>query len=124
MLQRCNNPRSRQFNDYGGRGISVCRRWRKFANFIADMGLPKPGDTLERENNNGNYSKANCVWASRTVQNNNTRRNVKFRYNGISRSLKEWSEVTGIKFATLVSRLYLYGWSTKQAFTTEVGRTA
>ncbi len=121
MIQRCHNPKNRQFIDYGARGISVCLRWRRsFANFVEDIGLPGPGMTLERSNNSRGYSKSNCVWATRKVQNRNTRRNRLFTFRGKSQLLGDWAEELGIKFSTLASRLYLYGWSVKKAFTTAV----
>jgi hypothetical protein len=74
MRDRCNNPRNKQYKDYGGRGIHVCKRWGKFENFAEDMGpRPHPLLTLERKNNYKNYCKSNCKWASRLEQNNNRR---------------------------------------------------
>lgn len=78
MLSRCNNANGRQYKDYGGRGIKVCKRWRKFENFYADMGdRPSPQHTLERINNNGNYTPSNCCWLHKSKQSKN-RRNSRF----------------------------------------------
>jgi hypothetical protein len=73
MIHRCTNPRNPQFKDYGGRGITVCERWRKYVNFSRDMG-PRPlGLTLDRINNDGNYEPGNCRWATRSEQQRNSR---------------------------------------------------
>ena len=69
MKNRCLNPRATDYAYYGGRGISVCRRWLAFENFLADMGRrPTPTHTLERRNGNRNYSPNNCYWATRLEQ--------------------------------------------------------
>lgn len=73
MIRRCTAVNNKSFPDYGGRGITVCKRWRKFDNFLADMGVPSPGLTLERINNDGNYEKGNCKWATRKQQAMNRR---------------------------------------------------
>ena len=76
MLQRCCNPRSKGYADYGGRGITVCKRWRGkkgFLNFVADMGIRPRGKTIDRIEVNGNYEPKNCRWATKAVQEHNKR---------------------------------------------------
>lgn len=78
MNQRCSNPNSPQWKDYGGRGIEVCRGWREsFTDFLKDMGpRPSPLHSIERKNNSNGYYPDNCKWATRTEQNRNSRKNV------------------------------------------------
>lgn len=109
MLARCNNAKIRAYPDYGGRGISVCERWRDFANFLADMGERPRGHSLDRINNDGNYEPGNCRWATRATQNNNSRHNVTLTIGDRSMTLEAWSRESGIKQPTLSKRLAA-GW--------------
>ena len=76
MLQRCQNPQHKSYNNYGGRGIKVCKRWLYkdgFSNFLSDMGMPPKNKTLDRKNNEGDYKPSNCRWATRKEQRHNQR---------------------------------------------------
>jgi hypothetical protein len=74
MLARCYNPNHRYYDDYGGRGIRVCRGWyTSFAKFLRDMGPRPPGTSLDRIDVDGHYTPANCRWAPATVQRQNQR---------------------------------------------------
>lgn len=73
MKKRCTNPKATDYAYYGGRGITVCYRWRKFENFIQDMGERPEGMTLDRKNPNGNYTPRNCKWSTYLEQRLNQR---------------------------------------------------
>lgn len=73
MLQRCYKPHNPKYRDYGGRGISVCPEWHTFENFYRDMGKRPVGLSLDRIDNNGNYSKENCRWTTGSEQVANSR---------------------------------------------------
>jgi hypothetical protein len=79
MKQRCSNPRHPRFNDWGGRGIKVCDRWRhSFENFLADIGRkPTPEHSIDRIDVNGDYEPTNCRWATASEQMSNQRRQRK-----------------------------------------------
>jgi hypothetical protein len=105
MLTRCRNPNVRGYADYGGRGVCVCRRWRRYENFLQDMGRRPPGRFLERRDNQRGYSQRNCYWATATEQAWNKRNNRMLTYNGVCLPLTEWARRLGIRHATLRERL-------------------
>lgn len=74
MHQRCSNIKGRRFKDWGGRGIIVCKRWDDFENFFSDMGKrPSKDHSVDRKDNDGNYTPENCRWATRSQQQKNRR---------------------------------------------------
>ena len=114
MMQRCGNPKSERWPLYGGRGIEVCERWKRAANFLADMGEPPPGNSIERIDVNGNYEPGNCRWATQREQTRNTRRNRYVVFGGTRVPLIEVSESTGISYSLLRDRLNR-GWDLERA---------
>jgi len=116
MLRRCNNVQDGAYFNYGGRGIKVCDRWLNIDNFIEDM-YPsyKLGLDIDRKNNDGNYNKINCRWATRKQNMNNTRRNRHVKYKGETKTVSEWSDILKISYKTLIYRLN--NWNVEKAFT-------
>lgn len=117
MVMRCENPKDKGYKNYGGRGISVCPRWREsFDNFFADMGArPSDKHTLDREDNDGNYEPSNCRWVTMTVQARNTRRNKYFEYKGYKATITELCEIFGKNSELVCGRIYNNGWSIEDA---------
>lgn len=115
MIYRCHNPKNKRFTDYGGRGITVCSRWRVFANFYADMGeSPSSQHSIDRIDNNKGYSPDNCRWATRSQQQRNTRDNHYVTFNGETKPLIEWAEIYQLHPAVIANRIAV-GWSIKDA---------
>jgi hypothetical protein len=115
MKQRCLNPRSRQYPNYGGRGITICSSWlASFEHFIADMG-PKPeGLSLDRIDNDRGYEPENCRWASRWEQNANQRRTLLLTLNGETLPLENWAHKIGLNPKTVWARVSR-GWPIEAA---------
>lgn len=115
MRARCKNPNNGDYDDYGGRGITVCERWDDFAAFHADMGSRLDGHTLDRIDVEGNYEPANCRWASPTVQMNNKRSNRRITIGKETKTLQEWCRHFGIEHSKARYRL-AQGWPIENVF--------
>jgi hypothetical protein len=106
IKSRCTNRRHPQYGDYGGRGITLCKRWFSFCNFLADVGVcPSSRHSLDRKNNNRGYSPSNCEWATPKQQSRNQRGQKRYFFQGRSLLLCEWEELTGIPLKRLWDRL-------------------
>lgn len=116
MKTRCSNKNTIGYKDYGSRGITVCERWLKFENFFEDMGERPQNKTLDRINNNSEYSKMNCRWATWKENNRNRRDNKMITYKGKTFCIAEWAERLNIKYYLLWNRLNK-GWNIEKAFT-------
>jgi hypothetical protein len=123
LLNRCENSTDPAYKNYGGRGITVCRRWHKFENFLADMGrCPGQGYSLDRQDNNKGYTKSNCRWATGIEQGRNRRTNVLIVWKGETLARSEWAVRTGISSETIAYRLKS-GWLLDDALTKQPDRT-
>lgn len=120
MIQRCTNPNHISFPNYGGRGISVCDRWQLFANFYADMGDIPDGCSIDRIDNEGDYEPKNCKWATKSDQSINRRNNRRINHNGLTLTVKEWSETTNIPAYTITNRIDKLQWPIQKALSTPV----
>ena len=117
MKQRCNDPNAINYPQYGGRGISVCDRWKDFESFLADMGeCPGDGMTMDRIDNSKGYEPGNCRWANKQTQANNKTNNHKLEWRGETKTTMEWSRITGIPSGTIFNRIR-FGWSVEDALT-------
>lgn len=117
MKSRCLNPKTRNYNDYGGRGITICERWMEFENFFQDMGIrPTDNHSLDRLNNDGNYEPSNCAWVLMIDNQNNRRNNVKATLHGKTLTLKQWSRELKINYSLLLRRKK-EGWSDEKLLT-------
>lgn len=105
MISRCTQPSNPGYAYYKRRGIKLCRRWRKFANFLADMGERPDGLTIDRIQNDGHYTPGNCQWATRRAQANNRVTNVRVQYRGRSYTIADLARATGVSRWLLISRL-------------------
>lgn len=116
MRGRCNNPNSRCYSRYGGRGITVCARWDSFETFLHDMGPRPTGCSLDRIDVNGNYEPGNCRWATSKQQFRNLRKTLYVTYRGERISLCDLyeREAPSIQYMTFVSRVKT-GWDIRQA---------
>jgi len=117
MLQRCKNPKCKEYPRYGGRGITVCKRWRKFENFHEDMGPRPEGGSLDRIDNDGNYGPDNCRWATAREQSNNRRNTAMI--NG--EPFADFARRHDMSHDTLYNRCVRLSWTLERALNTPVG---
>jgi hypothetical protein len=107
IKRRCLNSNDTAWPNYGGRGITICDKWAEsFEAFFNDVG-PRPSrkHSIDRLNNDGNYEPGNVRWATQREQMQNTRRNRYVTLNGETKTVMEWSRVTGVHFNTIRARL-------------------
>ena len=114
MKQRCFDKNVPEYHCYGGRGITVCKRWMTFENFYDDMGKRPHGLTLERIDNDRGYEPRNCRWASRRDQAVNRKMTRWITHNGTTLCMADWARRIGIGIALLKYRLD-HGWPLDRA---------
>jgi hypothetical protein len=116
IIGRCCNPSDKNYTAYGGRGIRICDRWRSsFEAFLEDMGpRPSPKHSIDRIDNDGDYTPENCQWATPKQQSRNRRSSRRITIDDESKTLAEWSEQSG-NDRTTISRRILAGWSADRA---------
>lgn len=126
MLRRCEWANDPYFSHYGGRGIKVCERWRGYPNgflaFLADMGpRPSRAHSIDRIDNDGDYTPTNCRWATAKQQARNRRSNRTILAHGKTLTVVEWAETLGCGGDVIIARLDA-GWTSERAVTTPVNR--
>ncbi|MGI9492282.1 MAG: hypothetical protein ACR2QF_07795 [Geminicoccaceae bacterium] len=122
IISRCTNPNNEAYDNYGGRGVNICDRWRNdFYAFVSDMG-PKPSrnHSIERGDNDGPYAPWNCKWATKKTQARNKRNNIVVKWEGQAMILKDAAELAGIPYKTAWKRINQYGWSAEKALSTSI----
>lgn len=118
MRNRCYSPNIPGFQNWGGRGITVCEQWlgeNGFQYFLEDMGEKPIGLSLDRVDNDGNYEPGNCRWATRTEQSNNARSNKRYTYNGITDTQAGWAARLGKRQSAIFQRIKK-GWPPEKVF--------
>src|SRR6516225_8478332 len=111
MIERCSREKNPFYKDYGGRGISVCDRWKDFANFLADVGEPPKGMSLDRYPDcDGNYEPSNCRWATNNEQQNNRRNNRRIEIDGETKTVADWCRDRALPYGRVAMRLHT-GWT-------------
>lgn len=119
IIERCTVPNSKNYKNYGARGISVCEEWKNpniFFEWAFQNGY-KDNLTIDRIENNGNYEPSNCRWSTMKTQQNNKRNNKKVCICGEEKTISQWCEIFGINRSTVFVRIH-NGWDEIEAITT------
>lgn len=129
LNERCCNPKNKEFENYGARGITVCKMWHHktpngFSNFLSEMGECPPLLTIDRIDNNGNYEPSNCRWASQQEQASNRRNNRWIEFDGRKQILRDWAKETGLDPVTISTRIDRLGWSIERALNKKSNRAS
>ena len=125
MRARCKNKNNKKYPRYGARGIKVCKEWdESFESFYewAILNGYKDGLTIDRIDNDGDYEPSNCRWVKQKIQQSNKSTNTKIELRGITKTLAEWSRLTGLNHKTITYRLKK-GWTAEEALTTSTKNT-
>lgn len=120
MKRRCTDINSKEYLNYGERGITICKEWLSDYETFKKWALENNYSeklTIDRIDVNGNYEPSNCRWATRKEQNNNKRNTQKYTYDNKTLTLNEWSKITGISYSNLYKRLKIYNFSIDKALT-------
>lgn len=120
LKQRTTKPNCKAYKNYGGRGIKIDPRWENFENFLLDMGVRPHGTSLDRIDNNGDYTPENCKWSTRIEQNSNKRDNFFIEYKGEKMTISELSRRTGVGISRLRHRIVVQGLTVDESLTRPV----
>ena len=121
MLARCYNAKNIRYENYGGKGVTVCEEWlgsfEAFYEWAMANGY-KDDLSIDRKETSGNYEPSNCRWADVYEQMNNTTRNHYLEWNGKTQSMAQWAQETGIPYSTINQRINKLHWSVERTLTT------
>ena len=120
MKRRCYKSSFTGYENYGGRGITVCGEWlndyKSFKNWALKNGY-KEGLEIDRIDVNGNYEPVNCRWVFKKIQNNNKRSSHFITFRSETKTAAEWATITGINYQTIMSRINKFNWPIEKALT-------
>ena len=122
MKERCSNENNKNYERYGGRGITVCDEWLQNFQAFYDWAMAngyKDSLTIDRIDNDKGYSPENCRWVTMKEQSNNKSCNIIITFNGKTQTLKQWADELGMNYTRLYQRIYVRGWSIEKAFKTK-----
>lgn len=122
LRDKCYNENNKAYKYYGKRGIKICDKWLNSFDIFYDWAMANGYDdnlTIDRIDNNKGYSPNNCRWTTMKQQNRNKRSNRNYTINGETHCLKEWCEILGLKYNTIIGRINQYGWSIERALELE-----